>query len=95
MLFEQPILAVAATSVVRSELLVRMVDEAGEIVPPGAFLPAAERFGQMPAIDRRVVEQALDAAARRARSRASTARSTSTSPGSRCPTATVIDEISP
>ncbi len=41
------------------ELLVRLIDENGEEVPPGAFIPAAERFGLMPAIDRWVVDTAL------------------------------------
>ncbi|SEO81264.1 PAS domain S-box-containing protein/diguanylate cyclase (GGDEF) domain-containing protein [Aquisalimonas asiatica] len=42
------------------ELLVSMVDEQGGIVSPGQFLPAAELFGMMPALDRRVVALALD-----------------------------------
>jgi diguanylate cyclase (GGDEF)-like protein/PAS domain S-box-containing protein len=37
------------------EVLVRMLDESGQLVPPGAFLPAAERYNLMPAIDRWVV----------------------------------------
>jgi len=44
----------------RYELLVRMVDERGDPVPPMAFLPAAERYHLMPAIDRWVVEHALE-----------------------------------
>jgi diguanylate cyclase (GGDEF)-like protein/PAS domain S-box-containing protein len=43
----------------RLELLLRLVDEDDRIVPPGAFIPAAERYGLMPAIDRWVVETAL------------------------------------
>ncbi|MFV8836023.1 EAL domain-containing protein [Aquisalimonas sp.] len=42
------------------ELLVSMVDEEGGIVSPGQFLPAAELFGMMPALDRRVVALAVD-----------------------------------
>jgi diguanylate cyclase (GGDEF)-like protein/PAS domain S-box-containing protein len=42
-----------------SELLIRMVDERGEIVPPMAFIPAAERYNLMPAIDRWVTRTAL------------------------------------
>ncbi len=42
------------------EVLVRMRDEEGEIVPPMAFIPAAERYGLMPRIDRWIVEHALD-----------------------------------
>jgi len=37
------------------EVLLRLVDEAGKVILPGAFLPAAERYGLMPAIDRWVV----------------------------------------
>jgi diguanylate cyclase (GGDEF)-like protein len=40
------------------ELLVRLRDGA-QLIPPGAFIPAAERFGMMPAIDRWVVRKAL------------------------------------
>ena len=38
------------------EILVRLIDESGEIVAPAAFIPAAERYGLMPAVDRRVIE---------------------------------------
>lgn len=41
------------------ELLLRLRDEDGSIVLPGAFLPAAERYGLMPAIDRWVIQKAL------------------------------------
>ena len=41
------------------ELLIRMIDEHGAIVPPVAFIPAAERYNLMPAIDRWVVRTAL------------------------------------
>ncbi len=37
------------------EFLVRLYDEGG-LVPPGAFIPAAERYNLMPLIDRWVVE---------------------------------------
>jgi diguanylate cyclase (GGDEF)-like protein/PAS domain S-box-containing protein len=40
------------------ELLLRMRDEKGELVQPAEFIPAAERFNLMPAIDRWVVHQA-------------------------------------
>ena len=42
------------------ELLLRMRDESGGLVMPGAFLPAAERYNLMPKLDRWVVESALD-----------------------------------
>ncbi len=41
------------------ELLIRMVDESGNIVPPMAFIPSAERYGLMPSIDRWVLRNAL------------------------------------
>ena len=41
------------------ELLLRLRGEDGSVVLPGAFLPAAERYGLMPQIDRWVVETAL------------------------------------
>ena len=43
----------------RIELLLRFRDEAGRLVVPGAFIPAAERYGLMPMIDRWVIESAL------------------------------------
>ncbi|MGN7726232.1 bifunctional diguanylate cyclase/phosphodiesterase [Luteimonas sp. 22616] len=41
------------------ELLIRLRDEEGRIVPPGAFLPAAERYGMMPSLDRWVIGEAI------------------------------------
>src|SRR3546814_15868575 len=41
------------------ELLIRLRDEEGRVVPPGAFLPAAERHGMMPVLDRWVIGEAL------------------------------------
>lgn len=41
------------------ELLIRMIDEKGEIIPPGAFLPAAERYNLMLKIDIWVIKQAF------------------------------------
>jgi EAL domain-containing protein (putative c-di-GMP-specific phosphodiesterase class I) len=41
------------------EILVRLRDESGRIVPPTSFLPAAERFGLIKQIDRWVVRNAF------------------------------------
>ncbi len=41
------------------ELLLRMIDERGKVVPPGAFLPAAERYDLAGKVDRWVVETAF------------------------------------
>jgi Amt family ammonium transporter len=38
------------------EILIRMLDEQGQLIPPGAFIPAAERFGLMSEIDKWVVK---------------------------------------
>jgi diguanylate cyclase (GGDEF)-like protein len=44
---------------VHVELLLRLRSEDGRVVLPGAFLPAAERYGLMPLLDRWVVQHAL------------------------------------
>jgi diguanylate cyclase (GGDEF)-like protein/PAS domain S-box-containing protein len=62
-LYYQPILPVGSTASdgVHGEILLRMLDEAGRIVLPNAFLPAAERYGLMVALDRWVVRRTLEA----------------------------------
>jgi EAL domain-containing protein (putative c-di-GMP-specific phosphodiesterase class I) len=42
------------------ELLVRMIDEQGETILPGAFMPAAERYNLISKIDHWVIEHAFD-----------------------------------
>ena len=42
------------------EILLRMLDENGRLVPPQAFIPAAERYNLMPAIDRWVVRHTIE-----------------------------------
>lgn len=39
------------------EVLIRMIGEDGEIIAPGSFLPAAERYNLMPRIDRWVINE--------------------------------------
>jgi diguanylate cyclase (GGDEF)-like protein/PAS domain S-box-containing protein len=39
------------------EILIRMIDESGKLIPPGAFLPAAERYNLIAAIDRWVISE--------------------------------------
>src|SRR5438093_604060 len=41
------------------ELLVRMLDEHDKVVPPMAFIPAAERYNMMPLIDQWVIQDAF------------------------------------
>jgi diguanylate cyclase (GGDEF)-like protein/PAS domain S-box-containing protein len=64
-LYYQPILPVGldAPDGAHGEILIRMLDESGRIVLPGAFLPAAERYGLMLALDRWVVRSSLSALA--------------------------------
>ena len=56
-LYCQPIVPVdgPGTAVSMQEILVRMLDEQGEIIAPDQFIPAAERYNLMPAIDRWVI----------------------------------------
>ena len=42
------------------ELLIRLLGEEGELIPPGAFLPAAERFNVASRIDQWVLGSAID-----------------------------------
>ena len=44
----------------RFELLIRMLGDRGEIIPPGKFLSAAERYQLMPTVDRWVVRRACE-----------------------------------
>jgi len=57
-LFEQPVVAIKGVNVGdHCEVLLRMRDENGEIIPPDAFIPAAERYNLMPKVDRWVISQ--------------------------------------
>jgi EAL domain-containing protein (putative c-di-GMP-specific phosphodiesterase class I) len=60
-LYAQDVVALQAQADPRlmRELLIRMRDEEQNLVPPGTFLPIAERFGMMPDIDRFVVRKAI------------------------------------
>jgi EAL domain-containing protein (putative c-di-GMP-specific phosphodiesterase class I) len=49
------------------ELLVRLIAEDGRHIPPGVFLPAAERFNLVSRVDRWVIENAFDWVARQQR----------------------------
>ncbi|WON75131.1 EAL domain-containing protein [Nitrosospira sp. Is2] len=60
-LFRQKILPIVSNSVDGDhyEVLLRMKDEDGNLVPPMAFIPAAERYGLMPRLDRWVITTAF------------------------------------
>jgi diguanylate cyclase (GGDEF)-like protein/PAS domain S-box-containing protein len=42
------------------EILLRMEGEDGELIPPGAFIPAAERYNLMPSLDRWVIRRTFE-----------------------------------
>ena len=61
-LYSQPIVPLAGGPP-SQELLLRMIGSGGEIIPPGSFLPVAEKYGLMGEIDRWVIRQAVGLAA--------------------------------
>ena len=54
-LYYQNIVNLESDEIEHIEVLIRMIGEDGLIIPPGAFLPAAERFNLMTSIDRWVI----------------------------------------
>jgi PAS domain S-box-containing protein len=64
LLFGQPIFDLRTGRLEQTEMLVRMraVDGSKEMIPPGEFLPAAERFDLVGAVDLWVVAQAMELA---------------------------------
>ena len=66
-LYAQPMLALQAHAgePAHYELLVRLMDEHGELIPAIEFIPAAERYHLMPTIDRWVIRSAFRVLAER------------------------------
>lgn len=58
-LYAQTIAPLSSSTKEHYELLVRMIDEKGKIIPPGAFLPAAERYDLISKLDHWIVDHAL------------------------------------
>ena len=60
-IFCQPILPLSTGSgaPLHHEILLRLMGSKGELIPPGIFIPAAERYGLMSSIDRWVIEKVL------------------------------------
>lgn len=59
-LYAQPIVPLAPDILTRAcELLVRLRTDQNQLLSPGAFIPAAERYGMMPRIDRWVITKTL------------------------------------
>jgi PAS domain S-box-containing protein len=63
-LHAQPIIALVDGTTTQHELLIRMLGPTGKLVPPGRFLPPAEEYGLIVDIDRWVIRQAAEIAAR-------------------------------
>ncbi len=60
-LYKQAITALNETELTpHHELLVRMLDHDGKLVPPVAFIPAAERYNLMNSLDRWVIDAAFN-----------------------------------
>jgi len=57
-LFAQPIISLENDELKHYELLVRMKAEDGAMIPPGSFLPAAQRYNLIENLDRWVVRHA-------------------------------------
>ena len=62
-LYAQPIVDLETGVAFKHEVLLRMLDEDGKMIPPGAFLPAAERFRLIGDLDLWVVGEATRLAA--------------------------------
>jgi EAL domain-containing protein (putative c-di-GMP-specific phosphodiesterase class I) len=58
-LYGQHMVPLVAGAPIFCEILVRLHEDEAELIPPNAFIPAAERYYLMPSIDRWVVARAL------------------------------------
>lgn len=66
-LYGQTIAPLAAAEEPLCEILIRLIEEEQNLMPPGAFLPIAEEHGLMPSLDRWVVRNVLEWLAKRRR----------------------------
>jgi diguanylate cyclase (GGDEF)-like protein/PAS domain S-box-containing protein len=64
-LHEQPICSLVSGEIDRTEILVRMPDDEGDLLPPSSFLPVADHFGLMPSLDQWVIAHAIELLAAR------------------------------
>ena len=80
-LHAQPIIDLATGETVQRELLIRMRGTDGALIPPGDFLPAAEKHGAIRDIDRWVIAKGADLAAPASTSRSTSRRPRSATPG--------------
>ncbi len=59
-LYAQPIVPLDSSNDIHYELLIRMTGEDGKLIPPGAFLPAAERYNLITNIDNWVIDHTFN-----------------------------------
>lgn len=57
--YAQPIISLENRTDKHYELLIRMIGEEGDIIPPGSFLPAAERYNLIVSLDKWVIDKTL------------------------------------
>lgn len=57
----QPLINAKSGKITSFEALIRMVNEKGEFIPAGLFIPVIEQLGMANIIDRRVLDLAIDA----------------------------------
>ena len=58
-LLAQPIVPISSSGAPDFELLLRLPDDHGDLIPPGTFLYNAERFGLIEEIDHWVLRQGV------------------------------------
>jgi len=56
----QPIVDIDSGATTDYEVLVRMICDDGQIILPGGFMPAAERFGLIHSVDRWIVQHSIE-----------------------------------
>jgi diguanylate cyclase (GGDEF)-like protein len=57
----QPIVDARTGKIVSFEALIRMINEKGEFIPAGLFIPVTEQLGMAQIVDRKVLDFAMDA----------------------------------
>ena len=73
-IYSQPVVGIGSNErAAHFELLLRMIDQDGEVLSPAVFMPAAERYQMMPMVDRWVIRQALQYLGRKWKSIAASA----------------------
>ncbi len=60
----QPIIHTSTRRAEAYEVLIRMVDDNGDLIMPGGFLPSAERFGLSVEVDKWMIRNAIESLAR-------------------------------